>query len=98
MLSHNSLVRSLRPAFFGLGHGQAAMAATRAGFAYENPKLRNKKYKAAAKERRRINRAKRAEANRGPLEKGEEAPPFMIPARYQLIFKYLQAHKNATRL
>ena len=29
---------------------------------------------------------------------GEEVPPFMIPARYKLIFKYLQEHKNAHRL
>ena len=65
---------------------------------YDPPPVRNKKHKGAAKERRRIVRANKAEAGKTPIELGEEIPPFLIPPRYKLIFKYLQAHKNARRL
>ena len=43
-------------------------------------------------------RAKRAEANKTPKDNGEELPPFMIPPRYKLILKFLQSHRNSTRL
>ena len=33
-----------------------------------------------------------------PRDYGEEAPPFYIPARYKLFFKYIQDNKNAHRL
>ena len=65
---------------------------------YDPPPVRNKKHKAAAKERRRILRANKALEGKTPGELGEEIPPFMIPPRYKLIFKYLEAHKNARRL
>ena len=67
-------------------------------FAYENPTLRNHKNKMAAKDRRRIARAAKANENKTPADLGEELPPFMIPARYKLLFKFLQQHKNSTRL
>ena len=65
---------------------------------FDNPKVRNRKYKMAAKERRRIVRNAKANAGKTPNELGEELPPFMIPPRYKLIFKYMQAHRNASRL
>ena len=67
-------------------------------FDFTPPPVRNRKHKAAAKERRRIIRAKLADKDKSPLELGEEIPPFFIPARYKLIFKYLQAQKNSRRL
>ena len=56
---------------------------------FETPRFRNKKYKAAAKERRRIVRANKANEGKSPADMGEELPPFMIPPRYKLIFKFL---------
>ena len=64
------------------------MSASRS-FAYPNPQLKNKKHKSAAKDRRRITRNAKMNVNKTPHELGEEVPPFMIPARYKLIFKYL---------
>ena len=43
-------------------------------------------------------RENKANEAKSPLERGEEIPPYLIPARYKLIFKYMQAHKNARRL
>ena len=65
---------------------------------FETPRIRNRKYKMAAKERRRIVRANKANAGKTPNDLGEELPPFMIPPRYKLIFKYMQTHRNATRI
>ena len=58
-------------------------------FAYDNPTKRNHKNKMAAKERRRIARAAKSNENKTPADLGEELPPFMIPARYKLLFKFL---------
>ena len=43
----------------------------------------------AAKERRRIVRARKADEGKSPKDKGEELPPFFIPPRYKLLFKYM---------
>ena len=67
---------------------QSSMLASRR-FDYANPSIRNKKHKMAAKERRRVKRAAKGDENKTPADKGEELPPFMIPQRYKLIFKYL---------
>ena len=94
------LSRTILPVFrtstFGIN--QAAVAATTRRFDYANPKVRNRKYKAAAKERRRIVRARKADENKSPHDLGEELPPFLIPPRYKLMFKYMQTHKNNRRL
>ena len=65
---------------------------------FETPRIRNRKYKMAAKERRRIVRARKADEGKSPKDKGEELPPFFIPPRYKLLFKYMQNVKNASRL
>ena len=65
---------------------------------FETPRIRNRKYKMAAKERRRIVRARKTDAGKTPNDLGEELPPFMIPPRYKLIFKFMQAHRNASRI
>ena len=52
----------------------------------------------AAKERRRIVRANKANENKSPVDMGEELPPFMIPPRYKLMFKMMQNDRNNTRL
>ena len=94
------LSRTILPVFRSstFGINSAAVAATTRRFDFSNPKVRNRKYKAAAKERRRIVRARKADENKSPHDMGEELPPFLIPPRYKLIFKYMQAHKNARRL
>ena len=56
---------------------------------FETPRIRNRKYKMAAKERRRIVRARKADEGKSPKDKGEELPPFFIPPRYKLLFKYM---------
>ena len=88
------LSRIFRPTKFA---GPEILTATRR-FDYENLATRNKKHKAAAKERRRITRAKKSDINKTPADLGEETPPFLIPPRYKLVLKYLQAHKNSSRL
>ena len=75
-----------RTSTFGIN--SAAIAATRR-FDFPNPKVRNRKYKAAAKERRRVVRARKANEGKSPHDMGEELPPFLIPPRYKLIFKYM---------
>ena len=99
MLNRSLLQVLGRPSNFQLTKCSSAMQASRFGKEeYETLRFRNKKYKAAAKERRRIVRAKKTDEGKSPNDMGEELPPFMIPPRYKLIFKYLQANKNATRL
>ena len=63
-------------------------------FYYDNIKVRNLKYKSSAKERRR--NAIR-DKTLGPRDIGEEVPPFFLPARYKLLLKCYQDHRNAHR-
>ena len=65
---------------------------------FETPRIRNRKYKLAAKERRRVVRARKMDEGKSPKDKGEELPPFFIPPRYKLMFKYMQGIKNSSRL
>ena len=67
-------------------------------FDHDPAPTRMKKHKGAAKERRRIVRARKAEADKAPHERGEEISPFFLPARYKLILKFMQEHKNSRRL
>ena len=76
--------------------GASSLAVRR--FIYDPPPTRNKKHKTAAKERRRIVRQKKADAAKSPAERGEEIPPFFIPARYKLLTKFYEQHKNSRRL
>ena len=88
MLGRSLLKQTLRPQRFAFTQSSELLNSTRR-FDYTNPRVRNKKHKAAAKERRRIVRARKADVNKSPHDMGEELPPFMIPPRYKLIFKYL---------
>jgi hypothetical protein len=52
---------------------------------FDNIRIRRHKYKSSAKERRR----NKLVGIQNPRDFGEEAPPFFIPARYKLFFKYI---------
>ena len=71
-----------------------ALELTSKKVSFENIKYRRLKKKSSVKERRR----NMIKGIVNPRDYGEEAPPFYIPARYKLFFKYIQDNKNAHRL
>ena len=75
-----------------LGIGMAA------GHTYENLRVRNKKYKSAAKEKRKQVRREAMAGFKSPKETGEELPPFFLPPRYKLLYKLYTEGKNSHRV
>ena len=97
MLNRTLITSVFRSQKFAITASSNLDASTRR-FKFDNIKQVNHKYKAAAKERRRVMRNKKADENKLPNEMGEIQPAFMIPARYKLILKYIQTFKNQHRL
>ena len=76
----------------------AALQATRGKIPYDNFRVRNHKHKQAAKERRRLTRQIKSDANKNPVEMGETIPPFFIPPRYKLMLKMNEVARNNSRI
>ena len=92
------LARSLRPTTMPFAPASSSVDLATRRFIYDMPPTRNTKNKAKAKERRRITRQKKSDAAKTPTERGEEVPPYFIPQRVKVLFKFYETHRNSTRL
>lgn len=71
--------------------------AARSAFQYPNTRVRNLKFKSAARERRRDYRKGSLGGMPTPKESGEEIPPFFLPIRNKLFFQLITDMQNSKR-
>ena len=60
--------------------------------------IRAKKYRGAARERRKQAKRDKMASLSALKDASAEIPPFFMPQRYKLLFQVMQDHKNAKRL
>ena len=72
------------------------MLATRAKIGYDNIKIRGRRYKSSAKEKRK--QRKRQSMGFGAEQDDGEVPAFFLPSRYKLLAKVINDHKNTNRI
>ena len=94
------LIRAMRPAnthgsVLAYALPSSQVAATRARDVFPNLRVIRKKYKSAAKEKRKAEI--RAKMQNIKPDEGD-IPPFFLPARYKLLFKVIENSKNSTRI
>jgi len=65
---------------------------------YEQLTFRAKKYRGAARERKKQAKRDKMAAVSNLKDAGLDVPPFFLPERYKLIFAIMQDHKNCSRL
>ena len=90
----NRTIQTIQRQSFLLNNSQALQMAVRGatGSDYLNmgPPSRKKKKPAEIKRLRMIIRERKTLKNKSPHDLGQEVPPFFIPPRYKMMFKYIQ--------
>ena len=73
------------------------LLATRDTVSFTQKPIRNRKFRSAAKEKRKQMKRDRMAAT-NIKDSGEEVPPFFMPQRYKLLYRIMEDHKNSGRL
>lgn len=95
----SSLMRGSPSGNILVNHLASSQALTyRAKIGYDHETFRKKKYRGAARERRKQAKRDKMAAVSGLKDAGLDVPPFFLPQRYKLLFQVMQDHKNCNRL
>ena len=95
----SSLMRSSPSGNLLVNHLASSQAlACRAKIGFDNLGMRSKKYRGAARERRKQAKRDKMASLSALKDSNLERPPFLIPQRFKLLLSVMQDHKNAHRL